>query len=528
MSLPDRNNQYSFDEYLQWRDKFNYYTDDHFLQKVLKHFAGTDWEDADKEARNISQKVSYRWRDLSERISKPEKRPFLTHYDAYHNRIDRIVRPHEVEEMEKEVYGEKLFSDDQSDWVRLIKMMLIYENGESCIACPVTCTEGLVELLNKFADSPETKRILQHCKEGIDGELGIGAQYISEKQGGSDIPANKVEAVKEDGQWKLYGSKFFCSATHADYVVVTAKPRGEEKVAVFVMPSWLPGDKEKEKRNGFTIDRIKDKMGTRELTTCEITLDGAVAYPVGPMDRGLANVVEIVLTYSRLTVGLSSAAYMVRAVREAVKYSEFREAFGMPVSEFPLVKAQTRKLEHFAKRTTAGAFKLYNEFLEIKEKSNSGKQLSIEDKKKKFRTRELIMLQKITGTQDCTNVIREAMSFFGGHGVMEDFSALPRLFRDSVINELWEGPRNVLLTQIFNDLKRAQEWYPASEFINDLLQHSPDKIKNEFSRKIESFMTVSSLISNDESIVETAANWDKFCEDLFHQYQDLALKEVNK
>jgi hypothetical protein len=31
--------------------------------------------------------------------------------------------------------------------------------------------------------------------------------------------------------------------------VVTAKPRGSEDVALFVIPSWLPGNKEKEIRN---------------------------------------------------------------------------------------------------------------------------------------------------------------------------------------------------------------------------------------------------------------------------------------
>src|SRR5450830_1083806 len=119
-----------------------------------------------------------------------------------------------------------LFSDKTSPWLKLIKMYLIYQNGEACIACPITCTEGLVKLLEKFADTPETKQILQHCKEGIDGDFAIGAQYLSEIQGGSDVPANVLEAVPEGDGWRLYGTKFFCSATHAEYAVVTAKPQG--------------------------------------------------------------------------------------------------------------------------------------------------------------------------------------------------------------------------------------------------------------------------------------------------------------
>ncbi len=68
-----------------------------------------------------------------------------------------------------------------------------------------------------------------------------------------------------------------------------------------MVPSWLPGNKVNEIRNGCTIERIKWKMGTSELTTAEITFDGAVAYPLGSLDRGVANVVGIVLTCSLLT-----------------------------------------------------------------------------------------------------------------------------------------------------------------------------------------------------------------------------------
>ncbi|MCB0851995.1 MAG: acyl-CoA dehydrogenase family protein [Bacteroidetes bacterium] len=524
MSFPNQHNPYNFNAFLEWRNQVNFYTDDAFLQKVLKHFSEDAWEESDSEARNISEKVSYRWRDFANAIAAPEKRPYMMHYDGHHNRIDRIVRPHEVEIMEKEVFGEKLFSDDFSPWVKLIKMMLIYQNGESCIACPVTCTEGLVELLNEFAETLETKHILQHCKEGIDGDFGIGAQYISEIQGGSDIPANMLEAVKDGDIWRLYGSKFFCSATHADYVVVTAKPKNTETVALFVVPSWLPGNKEKEIRNGYTIDRIKEKMGTKELTTGELTFHGAIAYPVGPMNKGLSNVVAIVLTYSRLTVGLSAAAYMSRAVREAQKYSEFREAFGTAIGKFPLVKMQLREMELFRRRTTAGAFKLYHEFLDMNE--NADQNDSLEYQKKKLRVRELVMLQKITATWDSTDVIRKAMSIFGGYGVMEDFSALPRLYRDSAINEQWEGPRNVLLTQIYRDLRKASSWYKPKDFIYDLIPGASSSIKEHYSLELAQYLSHGSLLKPDEATIEICQKWDEFCHRLFHTYQDCALAEV--
>jgi alkylation response protein AidB-like acyl-CoA dehydrogenase len=526
MSLPDRNNPYNFNEFLEWRRKADYYKDDPFIQKVVRCFTGDEWEKVDAEARKLSVKASFRWRDLSEKAALPEKRPYLMQYDGHHNRIDRIIRPHETEVLEKEVFSEALFSNRTSPWVKLIKLYIIYQNGEACVACPITCTEGLVVLLEKFADNPETKKILRHCSEGINGEYAIGAQYLSEIHGGSDVPANVLEAVKEGDTWRLYGTKFFCSATHADYAVVTAKPRGSEDVALFVMPSWLPGNREKEIRNNFTIDRIKWKIGTSELTTGELTFNGTVAYPVGPLDKGVANVVGMVLTCSRLTVGLSGAASMTRAVREAKKYARFRQAFGMTIGDFPMVAGQLERMDLYAKRTTAGAFRLYRDFLNL-EDGLKGCPITDEPdavKKKRFDIRELIMMQKITASWDSTDVIRSAMSIFGGHGVMEDFSSLPRLYRDSAVNELWEGPRNVLLTQIHRDLQRAAAWYKPAEFVENNLTGSDDRLVAELSEEITELVSHPGLFSMDEKTIEICRRWDSFCHKFFHSYQDLALK----
>ncbi len=497
-----------------------------FVQQALQHYCGEAWSEVDREAREVSAKASYRWRDISDQIATPENRPYMLHYDGHLHRIDRIVRPALTEALEKEVFGERLFDDAKSPWVKLIKMFLIYQNGEACVACPITCTEGLVKLLERYADTPETQQILQHCKTGIDGDIAIGAQYLSEIQGGSDVPGNVLEAVNEDGTWRLYGSKFFCSATHADYAVITAKPRGSEEVALFVMPSWLPGMKAQEKRNGYTIDRIKRKLGTSELTTGEITLNGAVVYPLGPLNKGVANVVGIVLTYSRLTVGLSAAAFMTRASREAHRYAQFRDAFGTKIGNFPMVKGQLRSMDQFAKRTTAGAFKLYKEFLDLESVHPSV--MTAAQKRKSFLIRELIMFQKITASLDSTDVIRQAMSIFGGHGVMEDFSSLPRLYRDSAINELWEGPRNVLLTQIHRDLQKAASWYAPADFVSDALQGAPEVTIAKHQKTLERLVRHPSLMLPDEETIQICGLLDEFSKDFFHTYQDLALNEVNQ
>ncbi|MGQ9703072.1 MAG: acyl-CoA dehydrogenase family protein [Actinomycetota bacterium] len=526
MSLPDRNNPYTFNPYLEWRKNLDYYADDPFLRRMVAVFAGDEAEMVDREAREFSRKASFRWRDLAERIASPEKRPYMMHYDGHRNRVDRIVRPYEVEVMEKEILAERLFSDSTSPWTRFIKFFLLSQNSEAGVVCPLTCTWGLVALLEKYADRPETRRILQHAKEGIDGDYALGAQFVSEIQGGSDVPANLVEAVEEGGEWRIYGNKFFCSAAHADYAVVTAKPRGSERVGCFVVPMWL--DKEREIRNGYTIDRLKWKMGTVELPTAEITFDGALAYPAGPLDRGVAIVVGIVLTLSRLVVGISGGAGMARGLREGKKYAEFRTAFGLPLKAFPMVAAQIEDYERATKRTIAGSFKLYRDFIGLPGGLAPGLTTPepLEIKRRRFRVRQLVMLQKITVAQDANDYARKGISIFGGHGVMEDFSIFPRMLRDGLVNELWEGPRNVLLTQMHRDFQRVAEWYPAREFVADLLDGADPRQVRDLADEIEELLSIPHLFEMNQRTMEVCLRWDDFCSRLFHAYQDLALAEA--
>ncbi|RJP28490.1 MAG: acyl-CoA dehydrogenase [Actinobacteria bacterium] len=528
MSLPDRNNPYSFNPYLAWRKKVDYYADDPFLQRMVRAFAGSEAEEVDRQAREFSRKVSFRWRDFAERIATPENRPYMMHYDGHKNRIDRIVRPYEVEVMEKEIFSEGIFSAKTSPWNRFVKISLLSQNSEAGVLCPVACTWGLVALLERFADTPETLNILRHVKEGIEGDFAIGAQFVSEMQGGSDVSANLLEAVEEDGAWRLYGNKFFCSAAHADYAVVTGKPRGSERAGLFVIPMWLPGDKEKEIRNGYTIDRLKWKMGTVELPTAEITFDGALAYPVGPLDRGVANVVGIVLTLSRLVVGMGMSSGMLRGLREGKKYAEFRTAFGLAIKDFPMLAGQLAVMEHRARRAVAASFKVYRDFMGLPGGLAPGLTTDepLELKRKRFEVRQLIMLQKITVASDANDDARQGISVFGGHGVMEDFSSFPRMLRDGMVNELWEGPRNVLLTQMHRDFQRVAEWYPAADCVSRLLEGADPEVIAGCREEIVELLSIPHLFEMNEKTLEVCRRWDEFCARLFHAYQDLALARV--
>jgi alkylation response protein AidB-like acyl-CoA dehydrogenase len=550
----DRDNPYNFDDYLFVRDNYNFYKDDKFFQALVKTFVPeNEFDTIDRDLRALSDVVSFKWRKLADTANEIENHVKVTkikHYDAFNHRIDRIERCAETETLEKETFSLGLFDPIRNTpWSRFAKMFLLYENGEAGVMCPVACTHGLYELLRKYEASlgPEALDILNAVRSGkgynCSEEYGKGSQFVSEIQGGSDVPANLVEAnyvesELEDGIsncWRIYGQKFFCSAAHTDFALITAKPKDTDsstRVAAFVVPSWLSGNKEKEVRNSYTIDRLKPKLGTAELPTAEITYNGAVAYPVGPLEKGLADVVGIVLSISRLHVAFGLAAGALRVAREATLYAQFRTAFGIPVASFPLMLNQINQLNHFAMRSAAGTFKVYSEYIHFGEELISGirdleKIEDINERKRRFRLRELIMLQKIVVADEVPAMVRLAISFFGGHGIMEDFLSLPRFHRDAMIMELWEGPRNLLLTQIHRDFQRVAKWYPPQEFVRDLLNNSNEDLVNAYAEEFSRIINHESLLQNDAITLKVCDNWQKFSNELFIAFQEQALNEVN-
>ena len=140
----------------------------------------------------------------------------------------------------------------------------------------------------------------------------------------------------------------------------------------------------------------------------------------------------------------------------------------------------------------------------------------------------LIMLHKLVVSADAARLTETAMSIFGGHGLMEDFSSIPRLYRDTVVlNGAWEGPRNLLLTRIFMDLQRAaQRWYEPGDFVRELLPRTDATAVDRLGSGLAELLAYESLVATDPTTLEVCERWDAFCTELFHAYQDEAVSEV--
>jgi acyl-CoA dehydrogenase len=312
--------------------------------------------------------------------------------------------------------------------------------GEGGHACPVVCTAGLVRALRSRASEELRSRFLPPLLSIDYDTAERGAQFLTERQGGSDVGANRVEALPDGEVWRLHGEKWFCSVADADQFVVTARPRGAPDgtrgIGCFLVPR---------SGGGFRIRRLKDKLGTRALATGEIEFEGAVAYPLGPLEEGFHTAVNVLNT-SRWLNAVGSAGLMRRAYDEARAFSGEREAFGGPIDRFPLVRENLAVMKAEVAAALASSLHVTELVARIDEGTATDEDVAWH--------RILVNANKFVTSLTATKVCRRGIEALGGNGTIEDFSPLPRLYRDAIVFESWEGTHNVLCAQALRDLAK--------------------------------------------------------------------------
>ena len=352
-------------------------------------------------------------------------------------------------------------------------LYLLSLEGEAGHACPATCTIGLARALRRSASSEVRERFLPALVDPQYSSAQRGAQFLTEVQGGSDVGANECVAVaSDDGEsYRITGEKWFCSVANADQFFITARvpggPAGTRGLGSFVAPRMIDG-----RPNGFTLRRLKDKLGTRGLASGEIDFEGALAWPIGPLEDGFRTAVSVVLNTSRWMTALGSAGIMRRAVIEARSFARFREAFGVAVERFPSM----RRILADMTVTADGALHLVFALTGLEDRIDAG----TADETDVLYHRFLVNTAKYLISRQATTVVRSGIEVLGGNGTIEDFSVLPRLYRDAIVYESWEGTHNVLAAQVLNDLRRL----PILDAVEENLMFSLDHAAQDGASRI--------------------------------------------
>jgi hypothetical protein len=137
---------------------------------------------------------------------------------------------------------------------------------------------------------------------------------------------------------------------------------------------------------------------------------------------------------------------MRRAFMVASEFAHEREAFGRVISDYALVRENLAVM----KAEADGALASTMELTGVVDRIDKGEA----DEEDVAWHRLLVNANKVVTSLAATKVVRRGIETLGGNGTIEDFSPLPRLYRDAIVFESWEGTHNVLCAQVLRDLTR--------------------------------------------------------------------------
>jgi putative acyl-CoA dehydrogenase len=320
-------------------------------------------------------------------------------------------------------------------------MLFLTGQADSGTSCPMTMTYAAVPALaaNPAIKAEWRPRITagrydpasRPASEKAGVTIGMA---MTEKQGGSDVRANTTRAEPEGGGWwRLTGHKWFCSAPMSDAFLTLAYAEGG--LTCFLLPRWLPDG---ERNAGFEVMQLKDKLGDRSNASSEVEYHGALAQQLGEVGRGVATIIRMV-QHTRLDCVIGSAQQMRAALVQALWHTAHRTAFQRRLIDQPIMAAVLADLAIESEAATALALRLAQCF----------------DRDEPL-ARLLTPIAKYWACKRAPGLVTEAMECLGGAGYIET-GPMPRLFRQSPLNAIWEGSGNVIALDVLRAMGREPE-----------------------------------------------------------------------
>ncbi|MGC1166698.1 MAG: acyl-CoA dehydrogenase family protein [Solirubrobacterales bacterium] len=371
-----------------------------------------------------------------------ENGPRLRTHDRYGHRVDEVEFHPAWHELLGMAVAHELHSSPWRDprpgaHVARGAAFMCMSQAEAGIGCPISMTYSVIPALRtqpELAAEWEPRLLSAEYDPrnapapGKSGALaGMG---MTEKQGGTDVRANTTVARPVNGggpgaEYELSGHKWFMSAPMCDAFLVLAQADGG--ISCFLFPRWTPDGE----RNRFRLQRLKDKLGNRSNASSEIEFDSASAWLVGEEGAGVRTIIEMV-NHTRLDCVMGGATGMRAGVAQAIHHASHRSVFGRELSEQPLMRNVLADLAVESEAATISAMRLaraYDEALAGDEQAANLKRIAN-------------AVLKYWICKRAPMHAGEALECLGGNGYVEE-SGMPRLFRESPLNSIWEGSGNV-------------------------------------------------------------------------------------
>jgi putative acyl-CoA dehydrogenase len=363
--------------------------------------------------------------------------PVLQTHDRYGNRIDAVeLDPswhHLLDTAIEHGMHSAPWTAPEGGHVARAARFAMWGQVNGGVMCPVSMTTAVVPALR--AAAPHLAEVWEPRLTSTDpSTVALSGMAMTERQGGSDVRANTTQAHPVGGDaYELWGHKWFCSYPPCDIFLVLAQ--APEGLSCFLV----------ERGPGMEFQRLKDKLGSRSLPSSEVEFHGIQGRLVGEEGRGVPAIIQMV-NQTRMDCILGSVSSLRHGVLQAVHHARHRAAFGARLVDQPAMANVLADLavESEAATTTA---------LRLARACDAGESDADEAA---FR-RLGVAVQKYWITKRAAPHAAEALECLGGNGFVED-SGMPLLYRDSILQGIWEGSGNVAAL----DVLRAMAKEPAA------------------------------------------------------------------
>ncbi len=383
---------------------------------------------------------AYALHTWARQTSTTPQEPILTNWDVWGNRIDRIELTETWREGPEIAATRGLVADGHDralgEFARVQQFtkVYLYHAASAFYSCPLAMTDGVATALRDATNEALKKRVLAGLLSRDPATFRTSGQWMTETAGGSDVAGSETVARRDaDGSWRLNGRKWFTSAMNAEFALALARPEGNSNDADGLALFGIDTHNADGSWNGITVDRLKDKLGTRELPTGEIHLENTRAELVGDTRNGVRAITPV-LQVTRLWNAFGALSTMQRCLDLTRDYSGRRKVFGRSLARQPLFVDMLAGME--AERAAALVMAMEVSLLLGRVESGHG------DERAAALHRLMTPLAKLWICKLGVHVASDTVEAFGGIGYLED-SGIPLLLRDVQVLPIWEGSGNV-------------------------------------------------------------------------------------
>lgn len=371
--------------------------------------------------------------------------PQFHSHDRNGYRIDEVAFHPAYHDLMKAGIGNQVHAlawNDSRKGAHTARLALFYlhSQNEAGSCCPLSMTFACIPSIQNNPKLAQTwlPKILstEYDPRPLPIQKKSGATIgmaMTEKQGGTDVRANRTQAIQNGDSYEIIGHKWFCSAPMSDAFLTLAQT--EEGLSCFLLPRWRPDGS----RNAFHIQRLKNKLGNRSNASSEVEFHHAFGQLLGEKGKGIPTIIQMV-SLTRYDCMIGSTALMRRALAEVIHHIQHRKVMGKYLIDQPLMQNVVADLclevEAALAMTGRAALALENQ--------------------EHLLLRLLLPIGKYWICKRGISMIGEAMECLGGNGYVEA-SILPRLYREIPVNSIWEGSGNVQCLDVLRAIHKQAD-----------------------------------------------------------------------